>query len=36
VPKLLLPDQQQFRLEVAQDMLESASRDSEFLKTDHW
>jgi hypothetical protein len=36
VPKLLLPEQQQLRLEVAQDMLEGANRDPEFLKTVHW
>jgi hypothetical protein len=33
VPKLLLPEQQQLHLEVAQDMLECAKRDPEFLKT---
>ncbi|PNF42337.1 hypothetical protein B7P43_G03673, partial [Cryptotermes secundus] len=33
VPKLLSPEQQQLRLEVAQDMLECANRDPEFLKT---
>jgi hypothetical protein len=33
VPKLLSPEQQQLRLEVARDMLECASRDREFLKT---
>ncbi|PNF40093.1 hypothetical protein B7P43_G10714 [Cryptotermes secundus] len=35
VPKLLSPEQQQLRREVAQDMLEYANRDSEFLKTHH-
>jgi histone-lysine N-methyltransferase SETMAR len=33
VPKLLSPEQQQLCLEVAQDMLECANRDPEFLKT---
>jgi division protein CdvB (Snf7/Vps24/ESCRT-III family) len=33
VAKLLLLEQQQLRLEVAQDMLECANRDPEFLKT---
>ena len=33
VTKLLLPEQQQLRLEVAQDMLQCANRDPEFLKT---
>jgi hypothetical protein len=36
VPELLSLEQQQLRLEVAQDMLEYANRDPEFLKTDHW
>jgi hypothetical protein len=31
VPKLLSQEQQQLRLEVARDMLESANRDAEFL-----
>jgi hypothetical protein len=33
VPKLLLQEQQQLRLEVARDMLECANKDPEFLKT---
>ncbi|XP_023726369.1 uncharacterized protein LOC111874803, partial [Cryptotermes secundus] len=33
VPKLLSLEQQQLRLEVAQDMLECANRDLEFLNT---
>jgi hypothetical protein len=33
VPKLFSPDQQQLRIEVAQDMLECTSRDPEFQKT---
>jgi predicted DNA-binding protein YlxM (UPF0122 family) len=33
VPKLLLQEQQQFRLEVARDMLKCANGDPEFLKT---
>ncbi|PNF35838.1 hypothetical protein B7P43_G09433, partial [Cryptotermes secundus] len=33
VPKLLSPEQQHLRLEVAQDVLEFANRDPEFLKT---
>jgi hypothetical protein len=33
VPKLLLLEQQQLCLEVAQDMLECANRDPEILKT---
>jgi hypothetical protein len=33
VPKLLLPEQQQLRLKVTQDILEGANRDPEFLKT---
>jgi hypothetical protein len=33
VPKLLLPERQQLRLEDAQDMLECANGDPEFLKT---
>jgi hypothetical protein len=33
VPNLLLPEQQQLRLEVTQDMLECANRDPDFLKT---
>jgi hypothetical protein len=33
VPKLLLPEQQQLRLEVAQDVLECANRNPDFLKT---
>jgi hypothetical protein len=33
VPKLLLQEQQQLRLEVTQDMLECANGDPEFLKT---
>ncbi|PNF32543.1 hypothetical protein B7P43_G02463 [Cryptotermes secundus] len=33
VPKLLSPGQQQLSLEVAQDVLDCASRDPEFLKT---
>jgi hypothetical protein len=33
VPKLLSQEQQQLHLEVAQDMLECANRDPEFLKT---
>ncbi|PNF33352.1 hypothetical protein B7P43_G05686 [Cryptotermes secundus] len=32
VPKPLPPEQQQLRVEVAQDMLECANRDPEFLK----
>jgi hypothetical protein len=35
VPKLL-SQEQQLRLEVPRDMLECASEDPEFLKTDHW
>jgi hypothetical protein len=33
MPKLLSPEQQQLCLETAQDMLECANRDPEFLKT---
>jgi hypothetical protein len=33
VPKLLLQEQQQLHLEVAQDMLECVNGDPEFLKT---
>jgi hypothetical protein len=33
VPKLLSPEQQQVRFQVAQDMLECANRDPELLKT---
>jgi hypothetical protein len=33
LPKVLLQEQQQLRLEVPRDMLECASRDPEFLKT---
>jgi hypothetical protein len=33
VPKLLSQEQQQLRLEVAQDMLECANGDPELLKT---
>jgi hypothetical protein len=33
VPKLLLQEQQQLRLQVTQDMLECANGDPEFLKT---
>jgi hypothetical protein len=33
VAKLLSPGQQELRLEVVQDMLKSANRDPEFLKT---
>jgi predicted DNA-binding protein YlxM (UPF0122 family) len=33
VPKLLLQEQQQLRLEVRRDMLECANDDPEFLKT---
>jgi hypothetical protein len=33
VPKLLLQEQQQLRLEVARDMLECTNWDPEFLKT---
>ncbi|PNF42333.1 hypothetical protein B7P43_G04927 [Cryptotermes secundus] len=33
VPMLLSPEQQQLRLEVAQQMLECANRDPEFVKT---
>jgi hypothetical protein len=33
VPKLLSPERQQLRHEVAHDILECANRDPEFLKT---
>jgi hypothetical protein len=33
VSRLLSPEQQQLRLEVAQDMLECVNRDPEYLQT---